>query len=152
MIMPNAKIPMTNQIQNPNDKNRSPLGFSALLTVLVIGVVALAMAHSASMLGLGELDLGYTAQKGGEAFAVADGCLEETMRRIRLNTNYGVGAGVIALTIANNSCTITVDDIGGNQRRLTVSGNASGYYKKIQAIIILTGNIITLNSWEERSD
>src|SRR3989338_7442802 len=101
-----------------------PAGFSALLTVLIIGVVALTMATSASLLGLGELELGYTYQKSGEAFSVADGCMEEAMRRLRLNANYGVGAGVITLTVASNSCTITVEDIGSNQRRITVTGQS----------------------------
>lgn len=134
----------------------SPVGFSALLTVLIIGVAALTMAYSASLLGLGELELGYTAQKGGEAFYAADGCLEETLRRLRLNANYGVGAGIISLTIGNNSCTITIDDLGGNQRQIIVKGESKGYYKKIRAVATVALqpvlNIVTINSWEERSD
>jgi len=154
MIMSNAKIPMTNQVQNPNDKNSSPSGFSALLTVLIIGVAALAMAYSSSMLGLGELDLGYTAQKGGEAFSAADGCLEEAMRRLRLNTGYTGGN----LPIGANSCTITVNGLGGNQYEVIVLGESSGYYKKIRATVAVTPeppsnlNVVTINSWEERSD
>src|SRR3989338_4977442 len=94
-------------------------GFSALLTVLIIGVVALAMAYSSSMLGLGELDLGYTAQKGGEAFSAADGCLEEAMRRLRLDAGY---TGSLVLQVGSNSCTITVNGLGGNQYEIIVLG------------------------------
>ncbi|KKU48575.1 hypothetical protein A3H10_03600 [Candidatus Uhrbacteria bacterium RIFCSPLOWO2_12_FULL_46_10] len=132
-----------------------PVGFSALLTVLIIGVVALTMATSASLLGLGELELGYTYQKGGEAFSVADGCLEEAMRRLRLDAGY---TGSPSFPVVNGSCTISVVDLGGNQRRLTILGQSGSYYKKIQAVITVVAqipgslNIVTINSWEERSD
>lgn len=146
---------MPNQLQANKLMPEHPAGFSALLTVLIVGVAALIMATSASLLGLGELDLGYTYQKGGEAFSVADGCMEETMRRLRLDAGYAVGAPVV-LSVVNGSCTITVENIGGNQRRLVILGQSGSYYKKLQAEVTITPqgslNIITLNSWEERSD
>lgn len=125
---------------------------AALLTVIIISAVVLIMAYTASMLGLGELDLGYTSQKGAETLSVADGCIEETMRRIRLDTNYGVGAGEISLTVSNGSCIIQVTDLGGNQRRITVVGTSGDYNKKIQTEITLDNNVISINSWEEKED
>ena len=132
--------------------NTRERGVAAILTVVIVAAAALIMAYTASMLGLGELDLGYTSQKGAEALSVADGCMEETMRRIRLNTNYGVGAGTINLSVSNGSCIINVEDLGGNQRRITVTGTTGDYNKKIQTTLTLTGNVITINSWEEKSD
>lgn len=134
--------------------SRHPSGFSALLTVLILGVVSLTLAYSASILGLGEMEQGYTAQKGGEALFVADGCLEEALRRLRLNDGY---TGSPDLSVGSNSCTITVTP-NGSQRDIMVSGRSTEYYKKIRAIATVTGqppsalNTITLDSWEERSD
>lgn len=127
-------------------------GVAALLTIVIVAAAALIMAYSSSLLGLGELDLGYTSQKSSEAFAVADGCMEETLRRIRLDTNYGVGVGDINLTVSNGSCIINVKDLGGNQRRITITGTSGDYNKKIEAEITLSGNVIAIDSWQEKSD
>jgi len=108
------------------------------------------MAYSASILGLGELDLGYTSQRGSEAFSVADGCTEETMRRMRIDTSYGVGAGSINISVSNGSCIIDVEDLGAGQRKITVLGASGNYNKKITTILTLSGNVITIDSWSEK--
>jgi len=140
---------MLNKPDNLNHKS----AVAALLTIIIVSAAALIMAYSASILGLGELDLGYTSQKGTEALSVADGCTEEVLRRIRLNTDYGVGLGDISLTVSNGSCIIQVSDLGGNQRRISVVGTINNeYYKKIQVDLTLTNNVINIDSWEEKQD
>lgn len=126
-------------------------GAASLVTVIIVSVATLIMAVTASSLGLGELDLGYTSQQGAESFAMADGCMEETFRRIRLDTNYGVGQGTITLTTSNGSCTIDVSASGSN-RTIVIKGTHDIYSAKIRAEISLSGNIITISSWSERSD
>ena len=121
-----------------------------ILTVIIIATVALIMAYSSSILGLGELDLGYTSQKGAETFSITDGCMEEALHRIHLDTSYGIGVGTINLLIGNGSCTIDITDLGGNQRRILVSGTISDYTKRIESELILNGNIITVTSWTEK--
>ena len=121
------------------------------MTVVIIGAAALLMAFTASMLGLGELEMGYTSQRGSEAFSVADGCTEETLRRIRMDTSYGVGAGTINLTVSNGSCTIDVTDLGSGQRRVVVTGTSGDYNKKVQVELTLTGNVIAIDTWAELS-
>jgi len=126
-------------------------GFAALLTIVVVSATVLIMAYSASLLGLGELDMGYTSQKGGEAFAIADGCMEETLRKLRLNTSY-TGE---TLTTSNGLCIISVATAGSN-RTITITANTTdGYYKKIEANVTLTADtrpVITVNAWEEKDD
>jgi DNA/RNA endonuclease YhcR with UshA esterase domain len=124
-------------------------GIAAFLTIVIVAAASLIVAYSASIMGLGELDLGYTSQQGGEALSVADGCMEETMRRIRLSTSYGVGSGTINLTVSNGSCTIDVTDLGSSKRRIIVVGTKGDYNKKIQLDLTLTGNVITVDAWEE---
>ncbi len=125
-------------------------GVAALLTIIIVAAATLIMAYTASLLGLGELDLGYTSQKGGEAFSVADGCLEETLRRIRLDVNYSANA-TATLNVSNGSCIINVEKSGANGTT-TVTGTTSNYNKKIQATYTLSGNVITINSWQEKDD
>jgi len=126
-------------------------GFAALLTVLVVSAAVLIISYSASMLGLGELDMGYTAQRGEEAFYVADGCAEEVLGRMRKDANYGVGAGTVNLTVSNGSCTMNITDLGSNQRLVVVAGTVDSYTKKIIATttVNVSAHSVLLDGWEE---
>ncbi len=132
--------------------NKNQKGVAAILTIVIVAAAVLIMAYSASLLGLGELDLGYTSQRGSEAFSVADGCIEETLRRIRLDTMYGIEAGDIILSVSNGSCIINIEDLGSNQRRITAIGTSGNYNKKLETEISLFGNTININSWTEKDD
>ena len=131
-------------------KFKSPSAIAALLTIIIVSAVALIMAYTASILGLGELDMGYTIQRGAESLSVADGCMEETLRRIQLNTNYGVGEGSLNLTVTNGSCIIEVTDLGNDQRRIVVNSTSGDYYKIIQVDLTVTNNLIIIDNWEEK--
>jgi len=123
-------------------------GVAALLTIIIVAAATLIMAYGASLLGLGELDLGYTSSKGGEALALAEGCAEEAMRRIRLDTSYAVTSSSLAFD--NGSCIITVE-VSGNNRTIKANSTVGDFHKKIELGLTfsLSGNVITINSWEE---
>lgn len=124
-------------------------GIASLLIVIILSVAALIIGVSVSTMGLSELDLGYTLQRGEEAFYIADGCVEETLRRIRLDSGYGVGAGVINLSLGGGSCIVEVSDLGGGQRAVQILGAIGNYNKRISSIITITGGVITINEWKE---
>lgn len=124
-------------------------GAAALLTVIIVSAAVLIMAYSASVLGLGELDMGYTSQRSAETSAVADGCLEEALRSLKINSNY-TGS---PLSLGHGSCIISVTG-AGSSRIIAVTSTVSSqggavYYKKIQAEITLVGNVITVVGWRE---
>ncbi|MDO8260563.1 MAG: hypothetical protein Q7T50_03660 [Candidatus Magasanikbacteria bacterium] len=129
-------------------------GLAALMVVVVIAASVLIMAYNASLLGLGESEMGFSSQKGGEALATAEACSEEVLRRIRIDSEYGVGAGNINLLISGNSCIINVNK-SLNTRSILIVGTADQFNKKIQINISLTGvnnDEITVNSWEEKNN
>jgi hypothetical protein len=127
-------------------------GAAAILSIVIVTASALIMAISASNLGLGELDLGYTSQRGNEALFLADGCMEETLQRIRLDTNYGVGYGDINLNLGNGSCIINVTQLTANRRRVNIASTVGVYNKKIESDITLSGNNITIDLWSEKDN
>jgi hypothetical protein len=139
----NSKLNLQSEICNL----KSQRGVAALLTIVIISAAVLVMSLSASKLGLGELELGYTSQKGTEALSAAEGCMDEALRQMRLNTSYSGDT----LNLSNGSCTITVVT-SGSDRTITVTGTVGDYNKKIQSNITLSGNVITLNSWIEVSN
>lgn len=135
-----------------NKKNQN--GFAMLMVVVIIAASMLIMAYNASLFGMGESDLGFTNQKGGEALAVAEACNDEVLRRIRIDNNYGVGAGNINLSIGTNSCIINVS-ANSFSRTILITGTAGQFNKKIQTDITISGvnsDIITVNRWQERTD
>ena len=126
---------------NPYNPRGEQKGVAALLTIVIVGAATLIMAYSASLLGLGELDMGYTSQQAAETFAIADGCMEETLHQLRLDSGY-TGA---TLNLGDGSCTIEVS--GG---LITVTANIdSKYYKKIQAGYSISNNVVSVTSWQE---
>ena len=123
-----------------NDKR----GVAALLTIVIVSAAVLIMAFSASLLGLGELDMGWTSQKGDEALALSDGCLEETLYKLKLSGSYSGET----LNIGSNSCIITVV-ASGSDRTITILGTVGEFNKKLQATATLSGSTVTLNTWQE---
>jgi hypothetical protein len=122
-------------------------GVAALLTIVIVGAASLIMAYSASILALGDLELGYDAQKGSQAFSLADGCVEEAMRRLRLDDTYSGSS----LSIGSNSCIIGISSSGLN-RTIVVTSTVDIYHKKLEAQVSISGSDVTLNSWEEKYD
>ena len=136
-------------------------GFAALLVIVTIGAAALIMAYNASLLGLGELESGFTSQQGSEAFSIADGCLEEALRRLRLSPTLsgtltppvaGGGSCSVTITAGGVSCAapIIVDATGCTASSCVTPGT---YSKKIQTRLFITTtnqeNSITICKWEE---
>ena len=128
-------------------KNNNQKGMVALLTIIIVSASTLIMAISSSLLGMGELDLGYTTGRAGETLVLADGCLEEALWKIKKNVSYSGES----LVLSNGSCIINVAS-NGNDRTITVIGTVENYNKKIEVNLTLSGNQITINSWREKDD
>jgi hypothetical protein len=125
---------------------------AALLVVVTLGAAAVVIALGAVRLGVSELDLGYLAQRSGAVLAVADGCLDEVLRRLRFDPNYGVGAGSFSVPVDDGSCTMTVVDLGAGRRQLTAVGAAGSYRRKVAVEVNLSGPAFVVERWEERTD
>ncbi|MDA1334729.1 MAG: hypothetical protein O2794_01775 [bacterium] len=126
-------------------------GIIAIVTVLIISAAALVIAFSISLLSIGELQLGFASQQGGEAHSVADGCMEEAMRRLRLDTGYAS----THLTTARGSCIITIVPSGSNRTLTVTASTSNNFNKKIEMSVTLssdTRSTITVNSWTEKDD
>lgn len=129
-------------------------GVAALLVVIILTASTLIMAYNASLFGLGEIELGFTSQKGGEALALSEACMEESLRRIKIDSEYGVEAGDIDLIIGANSCIINISK-NLNDRTVLTTGTVDRFNKKIEVGLTLSGansDIITINNWQEKID
>jgi len=131
-----------------NDIIHNKSGAAMIIVVVVVVAVSLILVVTVSSLGLGEMEMGFSISQADEAFAIADGCMDETLHRIHLDNNYGIGAGTITLTLTNGSCDIDVTQ-AGNDRTVIIEGVKGLYHKKIEVTLTLSGGNITINTWKE---
>jgi len=132
-------------------KNRKE-GIAALLVVVVVSAVVLTMAFGAAMTGIGELDMGFTVSKGMTAFAFADGCMEEALRRLRIDKSWPSAL----LSVDGGSCIMfNVDNADINppndRRTILVVGSDGTYFSFIEAVVDVLdiGNVVTIQTWKE---
>jgi hypothetical protein len=110
-------------------------GVAALFIIVVVGASALLMAVGASMLGIGELSSGFVGGEGDRATAIADGCLEEALERIRYNPSILLAVLTASSPpYANGSCVLTATP-SGSFISLTITASTGEYYKKFLATI-----------------
>jgi len=119
-------------------------GVAALLTVVIVAAAALLTAFSASVLGIGDADMSYTAQKGEQAFYLATGCAEEALRHLQIDGNWP-GA---SLSLGGGSCIIGVASSGSN-RSITVAASADNFNKKLSVQAVVSGGLVTVSAWQE---
>lgn len=124
-------------------------GASLLIAVLIMSAALIIISFTSITQSIGDIDSSFSYAKGGEALWIADGCIEETLRRIRMNTSYGIGAGTMTLSISNGSCTIQVTDLGASNREIVSIGTSGEATRQITVRFVLTGTAITISSWKE---
>ena len=93
-------------------------GFAALVVVVIVGATALTLALSTALLGLRELEIATTIDRGALAKTFADGCLDTALLALRLNP----AAGDYEFTDTTGRCIITIGDEGGGNRLVVARG------------------------------
>ncbi|PIR74093.1 MAG: hypothetical protein COU35_04615 [Candidatus Magasanikbacteria bacterium CG10_big_fil_rev_8_21_14_0_10_47_10] len=118
-------------------------GLSLLLVVIVVGTATLILAMSAAFLSIGDLDIGFTQDLQYEARAIADGCADEGLRRLRFEGAYtgdtlSLGDGSCILSIASN----------GALRTLYVTSTLSNVRQVLRVDASISGTTVTASDWE----
>jgi hypothetical protein len=123
-------------------------GYVALITVLIVGAVALAIGIS--MLGIGS-DLQRTElleQESHEARNLAGACAQEAVQTIHDNIAY---AGTTNLSLGQGNCSYTVTVVTGTTRTVTVTGTVGNVVRKVQGSVTIGSSSISVTSWQEVS-
>lgn len=126
-------------------------GVVALITVLVVMVTLLSIGITISAVGNDEAVLGGVIEDGETAFAIADGCVEEGLARLKLDAAYGGSA----FALGGGACAVTVTNLGGNARRVRGEGSYRAAVRIIDADVTVLSNAsgdakkIKIESWKE---
>ena len=136
------------QISKSEYRKAGSGGYVALMTVIVLGMVATVIATSLVLLGLGHSRSALSENQSTQAKSAADACAEEALRQIRVTPAY-TGINVAGPTLVGSTCTYTVTNTGGNNRQITTTGIAGNNTRKVSiSITALTPNIV-FSSWQE---
>ncbi len=134
----------------------SECGAAMAIYTIIVTSAALIMASVAAEAGLFDIEMSYQDQKSTEALYITEGCAEEVLRRIRINENYGVGAGDINLSVLGGSCIIEVTDEGDGERLIVLEGTAydeGNYsYSKVVYIVLMIDQFtkeLRMTGWTE---
>lgn len=129
-------------------KLKSQKGAAVFFFVLVMMITGMVLALNAARLGLGDLEISYALEKNDEVRILAEGCLEDVLNFIRQDHDYGLGEGLITLLFSEGECTISVEDLEDNRRRVISTAKIDDNDKTIYLSITLSDSII-LDTWEE---
>jgi mitochondrial fission protein ELM1 len=125
--------------------NNGRYGFITLISVIVMVAVSSALAVSVILLGLDSMRTGQTINESNEAVAIADACAEEALEQIRTNDLIGAQA----VTVGNGECSYTIQDEGGEARRIEVTATAYSVTRRILVTTSTRTPDITITSWRD---
>lgn len=128
---------------------RSAKGFATLVSVLLVGVIGLAISVSLLLLGMSSSRTSFAFEQSMQAKALADACAEEALEQIRDSTPF-TGSGALAL--GQGSCTYTVTSQGGSNRTITAVGTVSSMTRRVSITINQINPTINVTSWQEVAD
>ncbi len=117
-------------------------GFLAMSSVLIVAGIALAIAVSTSLIGIGEGKTGLLHFNGSSALYLAEGCMEDALLNIRANVSYAGGT----ITRPEGSCTVVV--VGAGPYTITVSTTINSITRQIQTVATRNGKV-EISSWKE---
>lgn len=122
-------------------------GFTALISILVVSAISLAIAMSITLLGIGEAKSSDDYKNGQVTLAIAQGCGEETLLRIRNDDAYIGGS----LNVGGGSCTIVVTGMGQDKTiDITATTDSVNNFEKVIRITAKRAEkSINIVSWEE---
>jgi len=120
-------------------------GFITLLSVLIVSAVGLAIVTSLLLQGFTSASASLALTESEQARAVAVACAETALQQIRDDTNFS-GSG--SLTFTYSSCSYTVQNLGGQSRRVMSAGAAGPMISRLNITIDKLNPKINLTSWQ----
>ncbi|MDD4628779.1 MAG: hypothetical protein PHE68_05300 [Candidatus Peribacteraceae bacterium] len=120
-------------------------GAMLLLTVLVLGGVAIAIVLSVALRGIGEMGMGIGETRSQEAFSAADGCAEEALLRLTIDNEYAGGTYMLG----NSTCTVVVTAGAPNRYTIDVAAVRDRWTRRIQIRANTSGTRLVVTWWRQ---
>ena len=124
-------------------------GFITLISVLIVGVVGVAITVSLILLGLSSSRTSFAVEQSNQAKALANACAEEGLQQIRDSFIFTDSGN---LSLGQGTCSYTVTDQGQQNRTIIASGVVGTITRKVRVIIDTINPTIQVVSWQELAD
>jgi type II secretory pathway component PulK len=124
-------------------------GYVALISVLIVGAAALAIALALLTTGLDMQRSALVSQQSTQARGLADACIEEALQQIYTTASF---TGTSNISQGQGSCSYTVTNSGGSNRVVDATGTVSGVVRKVKVYVTITSSSISITSWQEVAD
>ncbi|PIQ76423.1 hypothetical protein COU78_06230 [Candidatus Peregrinibacteria bacterium CG10_big_fil_rev_8_21_14_0_10_49_24] len=124
-------------------------GYIFLLSVLVVGAVAVAITTSVLLLSTSAARTGLSLEQSGEALAYAQACADHALLLLRADNTY---AGREQMAVGSGTCEIlSVGGIGNENRTLCTEGVRGDTARRIEILIERILPSVTISTWQEVS-
>ncbi len=126
----------------------SQKGYIALMSVILIGVLGVAVMISVVGQGVTSSKTDFSLQQSGQARVLATACAEEALQVIletgttSKTSSLSLGSGTCSYVISKPSSSIIINS----------TGNLGSLVKKVQVILSTTSPSVVLSSWQDVSD
>lgn len=123
-------------------------GYVALLSVLVLGAVATAVAIALLVVGADSQREALVTQQSIQARGLVDACAEEALQQIHDNAAF---TGTNTISLGQGVCSYTVANTGPSTRTITANSNVGGVVRKVAVYVTIGSSTISVTSWQEVS-
>lgn len=124
-------------------------GYIALITVLIVGALALSFAISTAILAIDQGKNSLLIQNSAEADSLARSCAEKALIELKTSVTYG---GNETINLGNGQCQILpIEDLGDESRLIKVLSNVNSVVKRQEIQISQINPTITIDYWKDVS-
>ncbi|QQR78604.1 MAG: hypothetical protein IPJ68_06065 [Candidatus Moraniibacteriota bacterium] len=117
-------------------------GFILITTTLILLAVSVTLVAATFSFSLGSTGRSLALERGEQALAMTEGCMEEALFRIRGNAD----AGDETIELDGVACDIEVER-AGDDYTVVVEVESSGHTRRVTAEANRGANQMTLSSW-----
>ncbi len=122
-------------------------GATLLITVMIVGAVALAISMSIALAGIGDLDMALRTTESQRTLALTEGCLHQSLLNLWGDKSFASNEETFAL--GKGTCTAKVQAMNEEQnlREVVVQGTIGRFTHTIQAVIRNSGSRLEMLDW-----
>lgn len=120
-------------------------GAAAIMMMVIILAVGILIVSTTALIGVDDLEIGFSQEAGSHAILAAESCAEEAMLRLSRNSSYTGGS----LTVGESSCTIAVTGTPCGSCTIDVTSTRDNFTRNVQVGVTVSGSSVDITSWEE---
>jgi len=134
---------MNNAFSHRQHAERS--GATLLITVMILGTIALLIGITLAMRGIGEMEMSTSSYQREKVLGIADGCMEETLMQLWRNPAYASGS----ILLPPGTCDIEVLRGSGSLRTVVVHAQIEQWFTTLKIEVDVNSAKMNTSHWQQ---